>query len=400
MDRAFVGLLVPLLLALVASPARAATFTVTKLTDSNDGTCDADCSLREAVVAANAAGGTNDIALGAGAYQLSLAGAGEELAATGDLDVTAGSLTIAGVDAMRTAIDAGDLDRVLDLKSGASLSLAGLTVRNGRVTGSGGGIRSQGTLSLLEVAVEGNEATGSGFGGGISADLGGSVTITRSTLAGNHATGGGGGAVFGLIVTLDNVTLSGNTSSTDFGGGLYLFSGADVSGNNLTITGNGAPVNTGGGVFVEGSATLRLANSILAGNTAATNPDCGGIGFTSEGHNLLGINAGCAGSTIGTDQFGTTASPLAAVLSPLLAKGGSTRTHEPLAGSPATDAASPDPVGMAGACLAEDQRNVTRPGDGNADGTARCDIGAHETLLVFADGFEGGTTGGWTLTVP
>src|SRR5687768_8726399 len=33
--------------------AHAATFTVNKLEDTNDGTCDADCSLREAIVAAS-----------------------------------------------------------------------------------------------------------------------------------------------------------------------------------------------------------------------------------------------------------------------------------------------------------------------------------------------------------
>ena len=32
----------------------AATFTVTKIADTNDGTCNADCSLREAILAANA----------------------------------------------------------------------------------------------------------------------------------------------------------------------------------------------------------------------------------------------------------------------------------------------------------------------------------------------------------
>ena len=39
------------------SPALGATFSVTKNADTNDGTCDADCSLREAIVAANANAG-------------------------------------------------------------------------------------------------------------------------------------------------------------------------------------------------------------------------------------------------------------------------------------------------------------------------------------------------------
>lgn len=384
---------------LLASPATATSFTVSKLTDSNDGTCDADCSLREAVVAANAAGGTNNIVLGLGVYQLSLAGAGEEAAATGDLDVTAGSLAIAGLGARQTAIDGGDLDRIFDLKLGAGLALQGLAVRNGRASGSGGGIRSSGTLTLLAVAVEDNETTGMSFGGGIAADSGGTVAITRSTLARNMAAGGGGGAVFGIGATLENVTFSGNSSVTDFGGGLYLFSGGAATVNNATFTLNQAPAGSGGGVYVEGGATLTLANTILAGNGAVMNPDCSG-GFTSAGHNLLGINAGCSGSTVASDLFGTSASPLAPRLSPLHAKGGTTDTHEPLAGSPATDAGSPDPVGMAPACLAEDQRNLARPGDGNADGTLRCDIGAHEAQLIFADGFEAGTTAAWTLAVP
>lgn len=46
---------------LIAQPALGATFTVSKTADTNDGTCDGDCSLREAIVAANAAGGADTI---------------------------------------------------------------------------------------------------------------------------------------------------------------------------------------------------------------------------------------------------------------------------------------------------------------------------------------------------
>ena len=61
---------------------------VTKTADTNDGTCDADCSLREAIVAANAAGGADTITLPAGTYTLVIAGMGEDASATGDLDIT------------------------------------------------------------------------------------------------------------------------------------------------------------------------------------------------------------------------------------------------------------------------------------------------------------------------
>ena len=42
------------LLTFAAAAANAATYTVTKTEDTNDGVCDADCSLREALAAANA----------------------------------------------------------------------------------------------------------------------------------------------------------------------------------------------------------------------------------------------------------------------------------------------------------------------------------------------------------
>ncbi|MCA9978562.1 MAG: CSLREA domain-containing protein, partial [Anaerolineales bacterium] len=46
------ALLAIIWLSLNGSAAHAASFTVTKLTDSNDGVCDTDCSLREAIIAA------------------------------------------------------------------------------------------------------------------------------------------------------------------------------------------------------------------------------------------------------------------------------------------------------------------------------------------------------------
>src|SRR4051812_48659275 len=72
---------------LVPRVALAASFVVTKITDTNDGVCDADCSLREAIVATNAAAGPDTITLPAGTYTLSRTGI-DDTAANGDLDVT------------------------------------------------------------------------------------------------------------------------------------------------------------------------------------------------------------------------------------------------------------------------------------------------------------------------
>ena len=53
-------------------PAFGATFTVTRTDDTSDGSCDADCSLREAVIAANAAPGADTVLLPAGSYDLTI----------------------------------------------------------------------------------------------------------------------------------------------------------------------------------------------------------------------------------------------------------------------------------------------------------------------------------------
>ena len=45
-------------------------FSVTKTTDTHDGVCDADCSLREAIAAANANAGSDEGPIPAGTYPL------------------------------------------------------------------------------------------------------------------------------------------------------------------------------------------------------------------------------------------------------------------------------------------------------------------------------------------
>jgi YD repeat-containing protein len=56
-----------------------------------------------------------------------------------------------------------------------------------------------------------------------------------------------------------------------------------------------------------------------------------------------------------------------------------TLTNVPLSNSPAIDTGSPSPLGSGGnACEATDQRRYGRSADGDANGAARCDIGAYE----------------------
>jgi CSLREA domain-containing protein len=155
---------------LVPRVALAASFVVTKITDTNDGVCDADCSLREAIVAATVAAGPDMITLPAGTYTLSRTGI-DDSAANGDLDVT-GPLTINGAGQASTSIQGGihggsfAIDKVFSFNpqgaaAGFAVSLNNLTIRFGRnpnAFGSGdgnggcldfdGGTSGTGSLSL------------------------------------------------------------------------------------------------------------------------------------------------------------------------------------------------------------------------------------------------------------
>src|SRR5438552_177020 len=71
------------------------------------------CTLRAAIMEANMLPGTDTVTLPAGIYRLTIPGAGEDLGATGDLDIL-DDLFLIGAGASSTVIDAGGLDRVID----------------------------------------------------------------------------------------------------------------------------------------------------------------------------------------------------------------------------------------------------------------------------------------------
>jgi CSLREA domain-containing protein len=354
-------------LAAAAAPVRAAVYTVTKTADTADGACNSDCSLREAVLAANANHGADFILLPAGTYTLTLAGAGEDQGATGDLDVR-DDVAIVGASAESTIVDGGQLDRVLDIPAGVHVEIQGVTIRKGRVAGPGGGIRNAGTLDLSRSLVTGNATTASGFGGGISSGgTGSQLTVTQSTVAGNTADGGGGGLALSGPAQVSESTVSGNRSNS-YGGGLYVFARTKALFTGVTITGNAA-ANTGGGIFSEVEPFIsvdvpELRDSILAGNTGSPQRDCTGP-VQSNGDNLVGDASDCIDFRSGHhDLAGTAAVPVDPKLGPLAENGGPTPTHALLAGSPA--------LGQSNSCEESDQRGQTRPASG-------CDIGAFQT---------------------
>lgn len=348
----------------LAAPAHAAVLFTTTTDSASDGLCDADCSLRDAVLAANGQAGADVIILRAGTYSLGVPGAGEDLSETGDLDIL-DDLTIIGDSAESTFV-VGAQDRVFDVHAGVSLELADLTVRGGDVQGNGGGIRNAGTLSLSRVAVSGNRTTGGDGGGIYSNGQGATAGVARSAVTGNTSSGVGGGIAAGETIIVTDSTISGNSAATK-GGGLYTYDLAEGQIANATIANNQAGTE-GGGIFVFATPFISLENpafrnSIIAGNTAPSNRDCGGEPV-SGGHNLVGAPGTCIDfKAASNDKVGSTAAPLDAKLGPLANNGGSTLTHLLLAGSPALNAGQ--------SCTESDQRGVSRE-------AVPCDIGAVE----------------------
>lgn len=282
--------------ALPSRPARAgASINVTGTTDelSINGTC----SLREAIQAANSdtaidactAGSDADgIVVPAGIYTLSIAGADEDANLTGDLDIMA-DLTISGSGTIIQACDGSSgqctgIDRVLDIveveSPQSTVTISGVTIRNGSTSRQGGGISNYGALTLTNSTVSDNSASDS-RGGGI--DNTGTLILTSSTVSGNSVSANDqdqhGGGIYNsgtLIVT--NSTVSGNSVSGSYGGsggGITNDSGtATLTGS--TVTGNNGYV--GGGIFNRGG-DLAVTNSMIKDNVAR---NAGGAIFSRD----------------------------------------------------------------------------------------------------------------------
>ena len=271
-------------------------FTVTKFEDSNDGTCDADCSLREAIIAANASPDLDTIVLPAGTYSLTLTG-DDSVAAVGDLDILA-PLTLSGAGAEQTIIDATLLDdRVFDVASVVEqVTLSGVSLVNGSVPSQqGGGIHcSEATLALENVTISHIELA-SGFAGGGVWAFGCNVTLSGTQLISNTAYQGAGIYVYSSTLSLTNSVVSGNHSA-EAGAGIFSYDTA-LNITDSVLFGNESE-NSGGGIYQAGdSSTLELANSLVGENSAEG--EGGGI-FTAVGQWAIIENSTISGNRANT----------------------------------------------------------------------------------------------------
>lgn len=424
-----IGTFIPASRPVVAAPG-ALTFTVnTSLADAVDinpgnGICETApgnnaCTLRAAIMEANASPGVDTIVIPAGTYYLTIPSTAENYALNGDLDVT-DSVIIVGAGAAETIID-GNRDvtngRVFEIFNGISVRMSHLTVHNGihetaGGSGTAGGILNRGTLTLEYAQVLNNQdggllnqgvadltavtyANNSGGWAALTNNSGGVLTIRNSTINNNTSSGfsnGGGVDASNGTITIINSTIVYNQATLN-GGGIYIAQSianypTTVYLYNVTVMDNTADsdqndTGDGGGIMVSTFSghipTVYMYNSIVANNrlrffTNPMNSDCAGT-ITSGGYNLVKTMAGCDLTGVTTGNL-TNMDPL---LSNLLDYGGPTRTRLPGSLSPVIDAGNP--AGCAadhvGGMLTTDQREYPRHVDGGS-GAARCDIGAAE----------------------
>lgn len=377
------------------------TFEVNTLNDdAPDGACNSgpgnDCTLREAIIAANADAGPETITFLSGLTGTITLNALGVLPNLSDITITG-----PGANALTVARDnAASPFSIFVIPAGNTVNISGLTIANGLTPdgaangggGSGGGIANVGTLILSNSVVSGNKtgnAAGASGSGGPAGGIfnSGTLNVNSSTISGNQtgstsAFGGLGGGIYSITgsLTITDSTISGNTSSNGTssdgnGGGIYVDSGtvtiknSTVSGNfatgdgggiynkgtltttNVTLSLNSSDsdndtAGSGGGIF-RNAGTVTIHNTIVAGNlneNGATDApdDISGAVTAGSLNNLIGVDTGLTGITNNNNgnQIGTAGTPKSASLGPLANNGGPTQTHALLPGSLAINTGS------------------------------------------------------------
>lgn len=401
--------------------------------DSTDDTVDAEpgdgncltvagaCTLRAAVMEANASAGHHYIVVPAGHYILSLTGSEAVDApndAVNDLDIT-GAMTLIGSrsaarnENLSTFIDANEIDRVFDIYTPADqfVTLAYLRVENGQPIDSGGGaIWNRGNLrmdrvALLNNSIEQNSITYS-CGASVSTRIcnrggalfnEGQALVARSTIAHNSTgnTTGRGGGISSLgadaelylrqsLVTDNNARFNGGLANylgtVDIINTTFAANRSTTSGTVAAEVGNfDGTVNIRNATFQNSSTlfgnnrggTISIANSLVNIDTFSRMPFCAGP-LDSGGYNVIAgpsdvadYLSGCGYTTNVLDRTDVRIS-----LPGLEHNGGPTRT---IALRP-RDSGSPffDPIDFGGLlCPAVDQRQSLRD-------DRDCDAGAFE----------------------
>lgn len=302
-------LLIGLATWLVATgSAEAATFEVTERGDQDpDGCTPRDCTLREAVIAANQTAATDEIRLPIRRpYTLAIPAVSGSDPEHGDLDVLE-PVRLVHPGKGRATIDAQGVGRVIEVyEKGAATTLSKLTLRGGVTpdsqAGGGGGVLAYSDLTLSRSRVVANESIASAIlyspGGGISMQQDADLTLRRSVVSGNSTPDDGGGiSSSDGKITVIRARVVGNRAD-GFGGGVFSGEGT----GSITIAQSTIAQNIGadgGGLDVLASKPTKITQSTISGNEAlptlnsppSSSGAGGGIAISAEAGPVTIVNA-------------------------------------------------------------------------------------------------------------
>lgn len=270
--------------------------------------------LKEAVTRAR----ENDVILVKGTIK-----ATSDAGNSGELEISK-NLTIKGEGTADVVLDANTKSRIFKISGGAELTLDGVELKNGKVTGNGGGILvdNSGKLTMINGSkITSCEATGSSGGRGGAICLSGAspvVRITGGELSGNTAVTGGAVDVSGgklYINTNDDGTPDGeqttqiknntiktaSSSDTLFGGAVRSSSGTNLYIYNAVIkeckaiAAASAIKAKGAGLYIEGNATLiktEISGCKFGTESSGTFSETNGGGIYVDKKGICNINEG------------------------------------------------------------------------------------------------------------
>ncbi len=328
----FISLTLVLISGLTVTLPQAAILNVDHTGDDTVQTCDDttpnDCSLRGAILAANALSEASIINVPAGTYVLSQSstctyrdkGSSPGIFTLSQIPLCLSKqITIQGAGAASTIIDGDQRGHVLFVSADTVAEVRGVTLTNGIGSGfvssqsGGGGLQNHGTLTLTETVVSQNTLPANRIAQGAGIYNVGLLTLLRSTVTNNSALSGfhSGGGIYneGLlegVLMVDESTISNNEIGANGGG---IFNRGDATIINSTVSVNTANIGFGGGIANLGtgnfSARLTVINSTISGNTCGTAG--GGIsngGGTTVHFNNVTITNNTAGTSAAASRSG------------------------------------------------------------------------------------------------
>jgi len=255
-------LIIPLILLLgFSSSSVAAIYTVTKIADTN-GTCTVgDCSLREAISAANSAADLDviDFVSGTNGQTIAIASStNDDTNAAGDFDIT-NPVQIVGNGSANTLISAALLNRIFHVTNSSAVTIEGVTLSNGKITANGGCIYATSAITIKDSIISACTAT-TNEGGGVWSN--GLITIDNVQFLANTA-GTNGGAIRAIGLTgINGVTFTDNY--TKYNGGAIYNQNADINlDGNLSFTNNDTDElsnHRGGAIWSNRDVTLNAAS--------------------------------------------------------------------------------------------------------------------------------------------